>query len=61
MDVMSARAPVQPDSAHFVLPRKGWLKLHEHPARSLVLLLVGVVTIVAGLVVFADQFTVEND
>lgn len=50
MDVVGARAPVPLDSAHFVLPRKGWLKLHERPARSLVLLVVGLVTVVAGLV-----------
>ena len=44
------RAPVPADSALFVLPRKGWLKLHSHPARSVVLLLAGIVTVSAGLV-----------
>ena len=38
------------DSATFVLPRRGWLKLHEHPVRSLLLLVAGIVTVVAGLV-----------
>ena len=50
MDVAGANAPVSLDSAHFVMPRKGWLKLHQHPARSVVLLVAGLVTVVAGLV-----------
>jgi two-component system NtrC family sensor kinase len=49
MDVVSVSAGVPLDSTRFVLPRKGWLKLHERPARSLVLLVVGLITVVAGL------------
>ncbi len=49
MDVVGANAPEPVDSAHFVLPRKGWLKLHKRPARSVLLLVAGVVTVTAGL------------
>jgi two-component system NtrC family sensor kinase len=59
MDVTGLNAPVPVDSAHFVLPRKGWLKLHERPTRSLLLLVAGVVAVSAGLLGAArrvDQF-----
>ncbi|HVN76617.1 MAG TPA: ATP-binding protein [Thermoanaerobaculaceae bacterium] len=50
MDVRDDRAPVSLDSAHFVLPRRGWLKLHEHRGRSAVLALAGVIAVSAGLI-----------
>jgi two-component system NtrC family sensor kinase len=50
MDVVSGQASVSVESAQSVLPRKGWLKLHEHPVRSLLLLGAGLLTVVAGLV-----------
>jgi signal transduction histidine kinase len=59
MDVVGPTAAVPVDSAHFVLPRKGWLKLHERPGRSVLLLVAGVVAVTAGLVGAArrvDQF-----
>jgi two-component system NtrC family sensor kinase len=49
MDDGTSQAPVALDSTRFVLPRKGWLKLHEHPVRSLVLLVFGLITAFAGL------------
>ncbi len=50
MDAQRGPAPVLPDSGTFVLPRRGWLKLHEHRWRSLGLLLVGVIATAAGLI-----------
>jgi two-component system NtrC family sensor kinase len=50
MDGVHTHGPPPVDSAGFVLPRRGWLKLHEHPARSVVLLVAGLVTVAAGLV-----------
>ncbi len=50
MDALDGNVAAPVDSAHFVLPRKGWVKLHEHRARSLVLLIAGLVATAAGLV-----------
>lgn len=50
MDVFDGKTPVSGDSVHFVLPGRGWLKLHEHRARSLVLAVAGVVSVAAGLI-----------
>jgi two-component system NtrC family sensor kinase len=49
MDGFNEQTPATADSATFVLPRRGWLKLHEHRGRSLVLLLAGIVATAAGL------------
>ena len=49
MDATGLNAPVAPESAHYVLPRRGWLKLHENRARSLVLFVAGIVAVTAGL------------
>ena len=49
MDAFNEQAPAPADSATFVLPRRGWLKLHEHRGRSLVLLLAGIIATAAGL------------
>ena len=49
MDGSNEQTPAPADSATFVLPRRGWLKLHEHRGRSLVLLLAGIVATAAGL------------
>ena len=50
MDTPNGNAPASRDSATFVLPRRGWLKLHEHRTRSLVLLVAGIVAVAAGLI-----------
>ena len=50
MDTGDDRIPVSLDSAHFVLPRRGWVKLHEHRTRSLVLALAGIAAVSAGLI-----------
>ncbi len=46
---MNVRPAAASDSAVFVLPRKGWRRLHDHPVRSAVLLLVGLLVAGAGL------------
>ncbi len=50
MDARDERTPVSLDSAHFVLPHRGWLKLHQHRGRSLALALAGAVAVSAGLI-----------
>ena len=49
MDAPPGHDSTPSDSTRFVLPRRGWAKLHEHRTRSLVLLVAGVVAATAGL------------
>ena len=49
MNVTPTHALGSVDSVSVVLPRRGWLKLHEHRWRSAGLLLIGVVATTAGL------------
>ncbi len=46
---MNRRRASLSDSAAFVLPRHGWRKLHEHPVLSAFLLILGLLTVIAGL------------
>ena len=47
---MDVRSSSRLDSSYFVLPRKGWRKLHLHPVRSVLLVVAGLLTAAAGLV-----------
>ena len=49
MDAPQLRDPNPSIRRTFVLPRRGWVKLHEHRTRSLLLLVAGVVAATAGL------------
>ncbi|MBI4915751.1 MAG: PDZ domain-containing protein [Acidobacteria bacterium] len=49
MDTRSGQMAVVRDSAHFVLPGRGWWQRHEHPTRSVVLLVAGVLAVIVGL------------
>jgi len=48
MDTPSGQVAAR-DSAHFVLPGRGWWQRHEHPLRSVVLLLAGALAVLVGL------------